>query len=156
MTAAPDTWMSPREYQYALLYPQEGEAQLLQYRVLCSQAGIEHMVSGKLHTCPSFTYRDAMSTNTCSIVSPSASFQRALERFTKSLSSKQREDFQACTLEDVIKEIGAIQERRGNERALRGIARLQKFIEAMKQYGELVNVFLNSTPFLGFIWVHQR
>ena len=96
-----------------------------------------------------------MSTNASPTQSPSAIFQRAIEKFTRNLSPKQRQEFQACTLEDVIQEVQMIQERRGNQRALRGMARLQKFIEAMKQYGEIVNVLLNSTPFLGYVWVCQ-
>ena len=94
-----------------------------------------------------------MSTNASSAQSLSVSFQRALEKCNKNLSPRQRQEFQAATLEDLIQEVKKIQERRGSQRELRSMARLQRFIEAMKQYGELVNVFLNSTPFLGYIWV---
>ena len=94
-----------------------------------------------------------MSSNNSSDVLPPSSFQRAIDRFTDSLAPNQRREFAACTLEDVTKEVVTMQERRGNQKTMRGMARLQGFLEAMRQYGEVMNALLNTTPFLGYIWV---
>jgi hypothetical protein len=84
---------------------------------------------------------------------PSTSFQRAVEKFTKSLTVKQRHEFTVCSLDDVHQTIVTVQERRGDQKAMRNMARLQAFLEAMDQYRKVVEAFLNCTPFLGYVWV---
>jgi hypothetical protein len=88
-----------------------------------------------------------------SFVAPSASFQRAVDKFTTSLSVKQRQEFAGCSLEDVCHTIATIQEKRGGPKNMRNMARMQGFLEAMEQYRQVVEPFLNCTPFLGYIWV---
>jgi hypothetical protein len=88
-----------------------------------------------------------------SIGSPSTSFQRAVDKFTKSLTVKQRQEFAVCSLDDVRQTVVTVQEKRGSQKNMRNMARLQAFLEAMEQYGKVVEVFLNCTPFLGYIWV---
>ncbi|KAL8950879.1 MAG: hypothetical protein Q9222_003113 [Ikaeria aurantiellina] len=83
---------------------------------------------------------------------PSLTFQRAIEKFTKTLTAKQKADFGPCKLEDVYETVEKIQKRRGSERTLRNMARLQSFLEAMDQYRRVVEAFLNCTPFLGYVW----
>jgi site-specific recombinase XerD len=84
---------------------------------------------------------------------PSISFQRAVEKFSRNLSEKQQKEFAATTLEDVQNIIDTIQRDHGSRKKLRHMARIQAFLEAMEQYGKVVEVFLNSTIFLGYVWV---
>jgi hypothetical protein len=93
------------------------------------------------------------STKEPSTGSPSTSFQRAVDKFNKSLTVKQRQEFSVCSLEDVRQTIVTIQEKQGSQKKMRNMARIQAFLEAMEQYGKVVEVFLNCTPFLGYIWV---
>ena len=86
-------------------------------------------------------------------VASSNSFQRALDKFLGGLTDQQRREFGTCKLEDVWHEVVAIQNKRGDQKNMRDMARLQKFLEAMSQYEKVVDVFLNSTPFLGYVWV---
>ena len=88
-----------------------------------------------------------------SSVAPSNSFQRALDKFLRGLTDQQRHEFPACKLEDVWREVVAIQKKRGDQKNMRDMARLQKFLEAMSQYEKVVDVFLNTTPFLSYVWV---
>lgn len=88
-----------------------------------------------------------------STASPSTSFQRAVDKFTKGLTVKQRQEFAGCSLNDVRQTVVTVQEKRGNQKNMRNMARLQAFLEAMEQYGKVVEAFLNCTPFLGYIWV---
>jgi len=85
--------------------------------------------------------------------SPSTSFQRAVDKFTKSLTVKQRQEFAVCSLDDVRQAVVTLQEKRGSQKKMRNMARLQAFLEAMDQYRKVVEAFLNCTPFLGYIWV---
>jgi hypothetical protein len=94
-----------------------------------------------------------MSTKGPSTGTPSTSFQRAVDKFTKSLTVKQRQEFAVCSLQDVHEAIVTIQEERGSQKNLRGMTRIQAFLEAMEQYRKAVEPFLNCTPFLGYVWV---
>jgi hypothetical protein len=93
------------------------------------------------------------STKEPSTGSLSTSFQRAVDKFSKSLTVKQRQEFSVCSLKDVRQTIVTIQEKQGSQKKMRNMARIQAFLEAMEQYGKVVEVFLNCTPFLGYIWV---
>ena len=86
---------------------------------------------------------------------PSTIFQRAVDKFTRSLTVKQRQEFAACSLDDVHETVATVQERRGRHKDMRNMARLQAFLEAMDQYRKVVEAFLNCTPFLGYVWVRS-
>ncbi|KAL8707590.1 MAG: hypothetical protein Q9220_007431 [cf. Caloplaca sp. 1 TL-2023] len=83
---------------------------------------------------------------------PSLTFHRAVEKFTKTLTAKQKDGFDVCKLQDVYDVVQTIQTRRGNEKTLRNMARLKSFLEAMDQYRLVVEAFLNCTPFMGYVW----
>ena len=82
-------------------------------------------------------------------------FQRTLARFTSSLTAAEQEDFQFTTLEEVHDVIHQIQETHGSERRMRNVNRIKSFLEAMEQYGQVIEVFLNVTDILAFIWVSR-
>jgi hypothetical protein len=94
-----------------------------------------------------------MSTKEPSTGTPGISFQRAVDKFTRNLTVKQRQEFAVCSLEDVHEAIVTIQEKRGSQKNMRSMARIQAFLEAMEQYRKAVEPFLNCTPFLGYVWV---
>jgi len=83
-------------------------------------------------------------------------FERALARFTKRLTAAEQDQFRFSRLEDVHDTIFEIQETRGSEGRMRNLARIQAFVEAMEQYGKVVEVFLNTTDLLAFIWVRYH
>ena len=84
---------------------------------------------------------------------PSLGFQRAIDKFTKELSAKHRADFANTNLEDVYGAIKLIQEKRGSDKSLRHMRKMQAFLEAMDQYRKVIEAFLNCTPFMGYVWV---
>jgi hypothetical protein len=96
-----------------------------------------------------------MSTKEPSTAAHSTGFQRAVNKFTKILTVKQKQEFAVCSLEDVRQAILTIQEKRGSQKNMRNMARIQAFLEVMEQYGKVVEVLLNSTPFLGYVWVRR-
>ena len=80
-------------------------------------------------------------------------FQRALARFRSHLSLAEQEDFSITSLADVQETIAHIQEIQGSERKMRNLTRIKAFLEAMEQYGKILEVFLNVSDFLAFVWV---
>ncbi|RYP66506.1 hypothetical protein DL770_008790 [Monosporascus sp. CRB-9-2] len=80
------------------------------------------------------------------------SFENALVKFRASLTEKQRRDFALCTLKEVQIAIDEIQVRLGSERRLRSMNRIAKFIEAMTQLGQVVEIFLNVENAVAFVW----
>jgi hypothetical protein len=80
------------------------------------------------------------------------SFQDALKTFKARLNSKERDDFQFTTLEDVRVTIAHIQAEQGNQKTMMNLNRLESFLEAMNQFGNVIEVFLNASNFVCFIW----
>lgn len=81
------------------------------------------------------------------------SFENALVRFRKNLTESQKRDFAPCTLKDVEKAIEDIQARLASKRKLKNMNRIAKFIEAMTQLGQVLEVFLNVENAVSFVWV---
>jgi hypothetical protein len=82
-------------------------------------------------------------------------FQRALIRFTDRLSPDEKNEFKVTTLEEVYDVIEQIQNVHGSERKMRNLTRIKSFLEAMEQYGKVIEVFLNAVDLLAFVWVRH-
>ncbi|KAJ0425196.1 hypothetical protein BJY00DRAFT_308523 [Aspergillus carlsbadensis] len=83
---------------------------------------------------------------------PSIAFQNALDKFASSLTKKQKLEFAVTKYEDVEDAIERIQQQYGEKKELQNMYRIQSFLEAMNEYGKVVEVFLNCTPFVAYIW----
>jgi hypothetical protein len=81
------------------------------------------------------------------------SFQRALNKFKESLSPGLIDQFSMCTLQDVRDICRDIQQQQGPEGKLRHMRRLESFIEAMEQFGKVIEVFVNVNDVVCFVWV---
>ena len=84
---------------------------------------------------------------------PSTAFQRALQKFRQGLSEEQKHKFAISSLEDVRREILRVQDEHGSAKKLRSMNRLGKFLEAMTQIEQVVQVFLNVSEVVAFVWV---
>lgn len=84
---------------------------------------------------------------------PDLVFQKALDTFKNRLTTRQRHDFSITTLQDVKDEVNKIQSRHGTDKKLRGMSRMSKFLEAMRQLEQVISVFLNVSEVVAFIWV---
>lgn len=85
-----------------------------------------------------------------------SSFRRALTRFTASLTSEEEADFKFTTLTDVQEVLGKIQDEQGARKKMMNLHRIQIFLEGMEQFGEVIKVFLNTSPLVAFIWVRYE
>lgn len=80
------------------------------------------------------------------------SFRTTLSSFKKRLKPKEQDDFQFATLEDVRLEIVRIQAEQASQKEMMNMPRIQSFLEAMDQFGKVIEVFLNTSEFVAFIW----
>ena len=80
------------------------------------------------------------------------SLRVVLSSFTKRLTPKELDDFQSTTLKDVRLEIDRIQAEQASRKEMMNMPRIQSFLEAMEQFGKVIEVFLNSSQFVAFIW----
>jgi hypothetical protein len=81
-------------------------------------------------------------------------FSLVLQSFVDTLPEEQKNDFRFSTLEDFQTTIIAIQNRQSSEKKMRNLARLRCFLEAMEQYGKVIEVFVNASELVCFIWVY--
>lgn len=82
----------------------------------------------------------------------SQAFEEGLVNFKKRLSKKELEDFQGTKLEDLKITINRIQEGQENVKQNMDMTRVGSFLEAMEQFGKILDVFLNASPFVAFVW----
>ncbi|KAI9687323.1 MAG: hypothetical protein M1822_002366 [Bathelium mastoideum] len=79
-------------------------------------------------------------------------FEKALEDFKKGLRPEDEENFNGTTLEDLQNSIKDLQQKQYSQRRLQNLNRLKPFLEAIDQYGKIVEIFANSSIFVTFIW----
>lgn len=84
---------------------------------------------------------------------PEGSLHRAIDKFKANLSAEQLRLFSICNQDDVYRTVAEIQKKHGPQRTLRNMQRIGAFLEAMDHLGKSVEVFLNLSPFVCFIWV---
>ena len=82
-----------------------------------------------------------------------SAFSRALDAFKAVLTPEDQDDFKYTVLEDLQVAIREIQTKHG--RKLQNLARMKPFLEGMQQYGQIVEVFLNVSNVIGFVWVSE-
>jgi hypothetical protein len=88
--------------------------------------------------------------------SPVTIFHRSLDRFKIGLSDREMEDFELTSLDEVHNVVLEIQKEHASERRMQNMTRIESFLEGMEQYGSVVEVFLNTSSFLAFVWVSSR
>jgi hypothetical protein len=84
---------------------------------------------------------------------PNTIFYRSLELFKIGLDDLEKEDFGLTTLDEVHEVIGKIQDEQASKRMMQNMPRIQAFLEGMEQYGAVIEVFLNVSVFVAFVWV---
>ena len=79
-------------------------------------------------------------------------FQTTLSEFKNRLTQRERDKFQCATFEDVCRELARIQKEQESSKTMMDMTRIQSFLEAMNQFGQIVEVFVNSSEMLAFVW----
>jgi len=79
-------------------------------------------------------------------------FQVALSRFQKEVPLKEQQQFKATSFNDLREAIYKIQRTQEASKELKALRRIEGFLEAMTQFGKVIEVFLNASDFLCFVW----
>ncbi|KAK7917257.1 hypothetical protein PG985_010865 [Apiospora marii] len=79
-------------------------------------------------------------------------FEKALAAFNSELTDSERAQFQFATSQDVRVAILTIQAEQRRSKKIINLTRIQGVIEAMEQLGKVLEVFLNSSDILAFVW----
>lgn len=81
-----------------------------------------------------------------------AIFQDVLAKFTARLTKEEIKQFKFSSVDDVKDEVLKIQDAQGRRGEMMNLPRIQSFLEAMQDYGKVIEVFLNASSVLCFIW----
>lgn len=87
---------------------------------------------------------------------PITIFYSSLDRFKIGLSDREKEDFELTSLDEVHNVVLEIQKNHASERRMQNMKRIELFLEGMEQYGSVIEVFLNASLFIAFVWVSSR
>jgi hypothetical protein len=79
-------------------------------------------------------------------------FEAIASDFKKRLTPRELENFQFVTLKDVRETALRIQHDQEQMKTMMNMARLESFFEAMNQFGKVIEVFLNASGYVAFIW----
>jgi uncharacterized coiled-coil DUF342 family protein len=79
-------------------------------------------------------------------------FKQVLSKFKKKLTPEEESKFAVTSLADLEKATNDLQEQQRRNKTARNLKKIQPFLQAMGQYKETIEVFLNASSFLCFIW----
>jgi hypothetical protein len=79
-------------------------------------------------------------------------FRSALTKFRARLTGPQLLDFQQTTYEQLCQEVIRIQHDQEKNKTMMNLPRLQSFLEAMHNFGKVIEVFLNVSDAVAFMW----
>jgi 5'-deoxynucleotidase YfbR-like HD superfamily hydrolase len=80
------------------------------------------------------------------------SFKQVLEDFKKRLKPDEQARFSVATLDDLQNAVNNLQEHQRKSKAAQNLKRIEPFLQAMAQYKEIIEVFLNTSSLLCFVW----
>ena len=79
-------------------------------------------------------------------------FQEALKKFRVRLSDREDAEFQFTSLDDLRRALLKIQTKQAQRAAAMNLPRIQGILEAFRQFGQVIEVFPNSSNFVAYIW----
>lgn len=82
-------------------------------------------------------------------------FDKALDTFRKGadLAETELADFEITDLQTLRQTIGDIQNKQAQIKKLMYMKRLDPFLKSMEDYGKVLEIFLNVSDFIAFVWV---
>ncbi|KAF3002829.1 hypothetical protein E8E14_006733 [Neopestalotiopsis sp. 37M] len=83
---------------------------------------------------------------------PQSTLEKAIQKFRK-VAEEHGEQFSVASENDVKDQIEKIQDRYGSTKKLRSLGRLSRFLEAMNEIEKLVQIFLNVSEVVAFVWI---
>lgn len=83
---------------------------------------------------------------------PSSVIRSAIKKWKARLSPKNLQGFPNSTYEDLLQEMKRIQSEQERSKEMMNMFRLQAFLQTMTEFGKVIEVFLNCSDMLAFIW----
>jgi hypothetical protein len=79
-------------------------------------------------------------------------FKQVADSFAKRLKPDEQAFFSFTTLHDVEIAVKDIQDQQRKSKTAQNLTRMQPFLQAMSQYEGIIEVFLNTSAILCFVW----
>ncbi|KAF0324633.1 vegetative incompatibility protein HET-E-1 [Colletotrichum asianum] len=79
-------------------------------------------------------------------------FDDALNKFKAELNNKEKQYFEISSADEFCHKLDAFQTKLHNGRRQQNLTKLRGFIEAMSQFGKVIDVFCQTSEVLAFIW----
>lgn len=83
---------------------------------------------------------------------PETTFERELKAFKARLTSSEQSSFAQTTINDLYLTLASIQQTQISERTNTNVKRLRKFLEAIESLAKVLELFVNVSDFVAFIW----
>jgi hypothetical protein len=90
--------------------------------------------------------------NTPPSQAPEEACTRAIKRFRARLTGKELTSFGNTTYEQLCNDLVRIQKEQENRSEMMNLSRIKSCLEAMHQFGNVIEVFLNVSDAVAFIW----
>ncbi|KAI1777216.1 hypothetical protein F4818DRAFT_409587 [Hypoxylon cercidicola] len=92
--------------------------------------------------------------NPASIMPQQCEFRAALDNFkrTARLTKTEEAEFQITSLKELQDCVQTIQKDQERKKRMMYMKRLDPFLQTMEQYGKVIDVFVNSSELLAFVW----
>lgn len=82
--------------------------------------------------------------------------QRALDDLNRTLKPEDARFFRDTTLDELWKEMRAIEHEQGQRLDLRCMRRLEPFLKTMESYSKVIEVFCQGYSPMAFVWVRKQ
>jgi hypothetical protein len=83
---------------------------------------------------------------------PVTTFERELKSFKARLTQSEQSNFTDTTIEELYLTVASIQKTQISERMNKNITRLRTFLEAIESLSKILDLFVNISDFVAFVW----
>lgn len=83
---------------------------------------------------------------------PSEAFKKALQAFRTRLSAEEDAKFKSTTYEQLCADLTQLQQEQEKRKEMMNLSRIQAFLEGMQQLGKTIEIFLNVSDAVAFVW----
>lgn len=83
---------------------------------------------------------------------PGTIFERELKSFKARLTPAEQSSFAHTTIHDLYLTLASIQQTQISERTITNVKRLRKFLEVTQSLTKTLELFVNVSDFVAFVW----
>jgi hypothetical protein len=83
---------------------------------------------------------------------PSEALNKALQSFRKRLTLEEIAKYRITTYDELCADISQLQCEQENRKEMMNLSRIQAFLEGMQQLGKTIEIFLNVSDVVAFVW----